>query len=380
MPTPVRRSRADSPTSSRPRVVPPEVGPLADEPGRADLRGLARLCAFATLLGLVTLALLHLTPSLSLPVLEDRSTLISSSTWSTWFARVGPAGLLMGVVRLAALGLAGHLLVVVTVELLGRATGLVRLQAMGARISTPLTRRLVAQVAGLGVAATVTLFTVAPAAPAPAQPMAMQATAPGSTSSDRTATPTTIAAADPTTTVDGPSAPVMRSLDPEPSAPVMRSLDDGASPLPGPGAPGSPPSGRLERQPDESVDPTAVRTENPTTDSPTMRALDPGSIPSPAAAAPAPSPTRADRSHAPGGGHAADATDTGKWIIQRGDHLWGVAGRTLAGAWHRPPTDAEIARYLDALVAANASVLVVPGDADLVLSGQVFTLPPAPAA
>ena len=68
--------------------------------------------------------------------------------------------------------------------------------------------------------------------------------------------------------------------------------------------------------------------------------------------------------------------DERTWTIAPGDHLWGVAARTLADARHRPPADAEVARYLDRLVDRNRSVLVVPTDPDLVYPGQVFTLVP----
>ena len=74
----------------------------------------------------------------------------------------------------------------------------------------------------------------------------------------------------------------------------------------------------------------------------------------------------------------AEAAST--WTIGPGDHLWGVATRTLAGAWGRPPSDHDVAAYLAELVAANRSALLVPDDPDLVVPGQTFSLPPPPAA
>jgi nucleoid-associated protein YgaU len=66
------------------------------------------------------------------------------------------------------------------------------------------------------------------------------------------------------------------------------------------------------------------------------------------------------------------------WTVQPGDHLWDVSRRTLEASLTRPPTEAEIASYLDELVALNQQVLAVPGLADLVFAGQIFVLPPAP--
>ena len=63
------------------------------------------------------------------------------------------------------------------------------------------------------------------------------------------------------------------------------------------------------------------------------------------------------------------------WTIAPGDHLWHVAEATL-GAVGPQPTDAETARYLAALVEQNRSILLDPGDPDLVRPGQVFSLPP----
>jgi hypothetical protein len=53
-----------------------------------------------------------------------------------------------------------------------------------------------------------------------------------------------------------------------------------------------------------------------------------------------------------------------------------VAAHTLASAWGRAPSDAEVDRYLGRLIEQNRSVLTVPDDPDLVLPGQVFVLVP----
>ena len=69
------------------------------------------------------------------------------------------------------------------------------------------------------------------------------------------------------------------------------------------------------------------------------------------------------------------ATDT-EWRVEPGDHLWGIAEETLTDHLGRSPTDVEIEPYWRRLIAANRDRLVNPGDADLILPGQVFVLPP----
>jgi nucleoid-associated protein YgaU len=66
------------------------------------------------------------------------------------------------------------------------------------------------------------------------------------------------------------------------------------------------------------------------------------------------------------------------WTIRPGDHLWKVAGQTLALARGRRADDAAVLAYVREIVRANADVFVVPGDPDLVYPGQRFVLPPVP--
>jgi hypothetical protein len=66
------------------------------------------------------------------------------------------------------------------------------------------------------------------------------------------------------------------------------------------------------------------------------------------------------------------------WTIRPGDHLWRVSSETLQRTWGRRAPDPAIADYLDAIIAANVHVFVVPGDADLVYPGQQFVLPAPP--
>jgi hypothetical protein len=68
------------------------------------------------------------------------------------------------------------------------------------------------------------------------------------------------------------------------------------------------------------------------------------------------------------------------WTVQAGEHLWSIAEAVLRETWQRPPTDTETQAYWQGLVAANREALVDRGNPDLILPGQVFTLPPAPPA
>lgn len=151
-----------------------------------------------------------------------------------------------------------------------------------------------------------------------------------------------------------PSVEVMRRL---PDEPVGRTTTSAAGP-----SSTAPPT----TAPPTTAPPT---TTLPTTDPPA--ATPPTTTPPvPAPSSPAPAgPT------APSPSAAAAPTPEEAWTIAPGDHLWHVASATLADHGHPDPSPAEVLAYLDRLVAANAGVLVEPGNPDLVLPGQVFVLP-----
>jgi hypothetical protein len=73
----------------------------------------------------------------------------------------------------------------------------------------------------------------------------------------------------------------------------------------------------------------------------------------------------------------ADAVDE-TWTIEPGEHLWAIAEGTLSDHRPTPPTDAEIAAYLQLVIALNRSRLADPNNPDLVYPGQVMQLPPVP--
>lgn len=60
------------------------------------------------------------------------------------------------------------------------------------------------------------------------------------------------------------------------------------------------------------------------------------------------------------------------WIVESGDHLWSIAVRTLAAA-DQPTDDDTVRGYWTRLIATNAALL--DGDPDLIVPGQVLTLP-----
>ena len=73
---------------------------------------------------------------------------------------------------------------------------------------------------------------------------------------------------------------------------------------------------------------------------------------------------------------AVTATESPTWVINRGDHLWRVAERTVNGRLGHHASAADIEHYWRRLIEANRHVLADPPNPDLVFAGQVFELPP----
>ena len=180
-----------------------------------------------------------------------------------------------------------------------------------------------------------------------------------------------------------------------------------------------PPSEVLRRLPDLDApeDPATAPapTEPPTTGPPTAATPDPSTSAEPAPPpeiggppagdlAPSPPTPGPLGPHGPADGSGAEAgtdagahtdahtdthadahTDAGPgpaetWTIEPGDHLWHVAEVTLTEHDGADPSPARILAYLGVLVDANRDTLVEPGNADLVLPGQVFVLPAVAAS
>lgn len=62
-------------------------------------------------------------------------------------------------------------------------------------------------------------------------------------------------------------------------------------------------------------------------------------------------------------------------VVQGGDSFWSIAEAQLQ-LLGRVPTDREVARYWERLVAANVAQLADPGNPDLLYPGQILELPP----
>jgi len=71
--------------------------------------------------------------------------------------------------------------------------------------------------------------------------------------------------------------------------------------------------------------------------------------------------------------HAAPAPST--HVVVRGDSLWRIAAATLLQRTGHQPTKAEIAGFWPDIYQANRSV--IGDDPDLILPGQLFTIPAA---
>ncbi len=72
------------------------------------------------------------------------------------------------------------------------------------------------------------------------------------------------------------------------------------------------------------------------------------------------------------------AAPTQQVVVRPGDNLWLIARTSLANAPGRPPTDAEVARYWRAVIAANRPTLR-SGDPSLIFPGEIVALPPTTA-
>ena len=72
---------------------------------------------------------------------------------------------------------------------------------------------------------------------------------------------------------------------------------------------------------------------------------------------------------------AATTPHRSTWTVVAGDSFWSIAERTLAEAWFRPPSDAEIDPYWRQLVEQNRLKLQDPQNPDLIHPAMVLDLP-----
>lgn len=325
---------------------------------RAPIGPLARLVLVAATLGATAFALLAAGDVLPAPPVT-----IQPAGWLRWLDLSGPAGAIMAGVRLAALAVTLYLLVIVVLHLASLATGLSNVVVLTRAVSVPWVRRLLQSIAGIGLAASMTAVTTLTTMPA------------GAVTMDAGLSVTVTA-----TDADA-GVPTMRRLDPDPPTfesgpPDTDTARTPTSVTPAEG-PAAPTMRRLDADNDTEPPPDPIGPPTTGTQAGPVSELTSGDPPGSAAPPPEAAPTEPPTP--PVAWASGPGAETESWTIAPGDHLWGVAARTLAATWHRPPDDLEVARYVSDLIDANRAMLVVPGDADLVFPGQVFTLPPITA-
>ena len=265
----------------------------------------------------------------------------SAAELSAWLDRTDTVTATLAIVRLLALVVGGWLLVASCVGAAARMAGRARLAAVADRALPSALRRLAS---GAGAASVVVLTGVgfvAGGEGALARERLVSLPAEGD---EGTATMSVVPD-------DEPTAETVESTTPD--------TDGTAEPTTPDEAPSAEPTTPEEAP---SAEPTTPVAPAPETTEPTAP------VPAPPAFPPAAPPTNP----AP----AATATTDATWTVARGDSFWSIAAETLADAWGRPPTDAEIEPYWRAVIAANRDRLV-SGNADLIYAGQVFNLPPA---
>ena len=69
----------------------------------------------------------------------------------------------------------------------------------------------------------------------------------------------------------------------------------------------------------------------------------------------------------------SSSSATSSYSVRSGDSLWDISRGVLTSARGHPPNDQQVAIYMNALIAANASRLTNP---NLIYAGQSFVLPP----
>lgn len=306
-----------------------------------------------------------------------------------WVRHHDSAVAAFSVLRLVALAAGWYLLAVIGLHFLAAAAHSHPLATAAGWITLPPVRRALVAMAGVGLTAT-TAAAGMPILPGQAATaVARQAppsrpgwpdpqhgpvgSGPSGTATMRIVTP------------GGPGTATMRSRrarpglgappgpppsDPQPSEPeagggtaTMRHLPPGPPGAPGvPASPGSSGTATLRSLPRHgaAAPPPAPAEPPPPTEPPRTEPPPPTQPP----VAPAPA--------------AAAAAVPSTWRVAAGDNFWHIAEATLDHAWGRPPTDAEIEPYWQAIIERNRASLARPDHPELILIGQVFELPPPP--
>jgi hypothetical protein len=285
--------------------------------------------------------------AIGLLVLMGRSglstpSILEPSAWPAWAAGRDPVELAFAVLRLVGLAAAWYLLGATTIGVVARLLRWGRLVEAADVLTVPWVRSLLQTALGLGLATAAVTGTTMSHTLTPDGPGAVVAV-------QANAGPEIIPIA------AGPGITDMVPVSPATSTQVPPGVTAQAL---------SPPSRSLSDQ--------AIPSESDPTPPPVY-----GQAP-PAMSAPGPVSLAAPAPFAEPQVSAVD--QRGSYVVQRGDHLWGIAEKTLAQAWGHQPTDAEIVPYWQHLIETNRAALVDPGNPDLILPGQKFTIPPPPPA
>ncbi|MGC1512799.1 MAG: LysM domain-containing protein [Acidimicrobiales bacterium] len=248
--------------------------------------------------------------------------LLEPGTWYAWVSGRTALDAFFALARLIVLGLGVHLLIssilVVAAQL--RPRGLCA-RVVG-RVALPLLQRSIRSMMGVGLLGVTTVGPVLTGASPSAG----------------------------ATTVDVATAhrvPTPEVTSPEVAPPIMARLHDSrvdTAPVP-------------TTSPTTTVPTTSPTTTVPTTTSPTTTVL------------------RADPSVPVTGEDTPPATGGSEWTVRPGDHLWGIAESVMAEHGFHRASEADIARYWAALIAANRDRLADAANPDLIFTDQVLLVP-----
>jgi hypothetical protein len=259
-------------------------------------------------------------PRLSVP-------LTSLDDLARWADDAPPPDMAIAALRLAALALAGYLLLVTALALVAEVVRLRHLAAAVDRVSPRVVRRLVSGGSGIGLVLGGAAGTL-PATPVDLPPLddpvasAVAADVASATMSRLPPTTATMTRTDPEATAPGPAEATMTRL-PDRPAPTRAARVD------------------------------AVRTATPAPPAASAEAV-------------------ADLPSAP----ALPEVDPAAWTVEPGDSLWSIAEEVTRLPDGSSPGERVVARYWQRLVEANRAQLVDPANADLLVPGQHLVVPP----
>ena len=241
----------------------------------------------------------------------------SPAAWSAHVDRVGPAAVIVGVVRLGAMALAWYLVAVTVGGVVTRSVGADHAVAVADAVTPRFLRRLMASAGGLLISGAGLALATAPVAI-------------GVDPADSTST---------VTSSDGVAT--FRQLSPV-AVPIGQHREPAVS--------------------DAGDDP-------PDRQAPDRREVSTAEF------------SMLDLSGLGGAlARSAVARTAETWTVDCGDHLWLIAEEVLADAAGSVPDDDMVTDYWLTLIAANQDRLVAPDNPDLLLPGQVLAIPAPPVA